>query len=189
MPLPEDETRIQPLAEMETELETEPNGLVSDGVQRNIMDQLRAVRDEQTAGVTCYIAVPGYRGQLKAEYGVLPTKEMSNMGRKVERQFKDAADRQLNGLIDILISACEGLFYVEEDGSLTALDPDNSGVPLTYTDNRTADFFKLGEVTSARGCLMGVFLNNEPSILAHGLKLSRWYEDTSKEVDESFLGE
>jgi hypothetical protein len=187
MPMPEDETRIAPLAEMEDQ--EEPNGLVTDGVQRNIMDKLRAVRDEQTADISCHIAVPGYRGQLKAEYIVLPTREMGQMGRRVERQFKDAADRQLNGLIDILLSACRGLYYVEEDGGLTPIDPDSSGMPLTYTDHRTAEFFNLGDVPSARLCLLGVFQNNEPGIIAHGMKLSRWYEDTSQEVDEGFLGE
>jgi hypothetical protein len=186
--MPEDETRIQPIVESEQELEPE-NGLVSDGVQRNIMDKLRAVRDEQTEGITCFITVPGYNGLLKAEYSVLPAREMSQMGKKVERQFKDNADRQLHGLIDVLISACRGLYYVEDDDGLTPIDPDESGYPLTYTDPRTANYFRLGEAPSARVCLFGIFRNQEPSILAHGMKLSRWYEDTSKDVDEGFLGE
>jgi hypothetical protein len=158
--------------------------------QSTIMDQLRAKRDEQTADLVCYITVPGYQGLLKAEYGVLPTKQMGMIGKKIQRQFKDESDRQLNAIIDTLIQACQGFHFVQEDGSSTAIDPDHSGVPLTYTDPRTPGYFKMGEeVTTARACLLGVFNNNEPSILAHGMKLSRWYEDTSKDVDEGFLGE
>lgn len=157
--------------------------------QSTIMDALRAKRDEQTGDLTCDITVPGFSNMVKARYGVLPTKEMNVLGKRISRQFKDEGERQLNAIVDVLIQACEGLYYVEpEDGSLTPIDPDESGVVVTYSDPRLPAFLDF-EASTARETLFGVFRNVEPSIIAHGMKLSRWYEDTSKDVDEGFLGE
>jgi|SRR5215472_13993678 len=189
MPLPdgEDQTKeLMPAASDESENGGEP--ITGGGFQTNIMDRLRAVRDAQTADTTCFIVVPGYKGLLKAEYCVLDSTEMTMIGRKIQRQFKEDGDRQINAIMDILIRANRGLYFVEEDGALTPIDPEDNGRALTYSDPRTATFFNF-ESDTARTSLLGVFQFNEMSLLAHGLKLNRWYEDTSREVDDDFLGE
>jgi hypothetical protein len=190
MPLPDEEkvTQVFPPVAPDVEESSENGPEPTSNEQRTIMDRLRAQRDAQTQDVTCFITVPGYKGLMKAEYSVLDSTEMTMIGRKIQRQYKDDGDRQINAIMDILIRANQGLYYVEEDNSLTHIDPDNSGDPLTYGDPRTAEYFGFDSET-ARGSLLGVFQFNEMSLLAHGLKLNRWYEDTSKDVDETFLGE
>ena len=190
MPLPEGEDQTKVIEPVAPEVEeASENGLEPvGGVQRTIMDRLRAQRDEQTRDVTCFITVPGYKGLMKAEYNVLDSTEMTMIGRKIQRQYKDDGDRQINAIMDILIRANQGLYFVEEDGGLTAIDPDEAGYPLKYSDPRTAQYFGF-ESATARQSLLGVFQHNEMSLLAHGMKLNRWYEDTSKDVDEGFLGE
>lgn len=175
------------LGEPEPDLGYDPEP-VKEWAQGSIMDSLRRQRDDQAAGLTCFINIPGYKGMLKAEYRVLPAAEMRNIGKSIQRQFKDDTERQIMAIIDTLIRANEGIYYVEEDESLTPIDPDKSGVTCTYADPRLADALNIDH-SSSRDILQGVFMHRDPAIIAHGMKLSRWYEDTSKEVDEDFLGE
>jgi len=154
----------------------------------SMMDTLRQKRNELVEGSDTYLDIPGYSGLLVGRYSLLDSEEVVKIGKRVERQFKDKRMRGLYGSVDIIAQACQGLYYRTEDtGELQPVDPDGTGTPLTY-DQRLAT--ELGfEATTAREVIFGVFADNDIAILKHGGDLNAWFADTSRNANESFLGE
>lgn len=160
-----------------------------------IMEKLRAQRAEAVPD-TVDINIPGYQEMLVGRYGIISGKDLASIGKKVSRQFKDRDDQNLYATVDLIISSCQGLYYrnLDVDGGedLIPLSPDYNPetnpdpTPMTFQDARLAEFLGFRAET-AREAVFQTFKQNDSSIIAHGMLLTRWFADTSKEVDETFL--
>lgn len=164
-------------------------------LMKSMMEQLREERSS-AAPDTADIDVPGYSGKLICRYKVVEGKVLANIGKRVARQVKDDADRQLYGTVDVLIAACEGLYFRSPaNDQLYPIDPDlpaqgtpaENGTAATYAHPSLPSYFGFSS-EDARGNVFGIFKGNDTAIIAHGITLSRWMADTSKGVDESWLG-
>lgn len=181
--------------EYANETEIQPT-VARNPLMQTMMDKLRAERDAATPD-TADINVPGYRDLLVARYKVVPGKLAADIGRRATRQFNDEHDRNIWATVDLLIAANTGLYYrnfdeEDPDKQLVPMDPnhevgDPSAVAMTYSDPDTAASLKI-DAPTARDLVYQLFKENDASIMAHGIVLSRWMADTSRGVDESFLG-
>jgi hypothetical protein len=181
----EQETREIPVQEAEPE-QQQPEPLTpSSG---SMMDQLRRKRHELEGRKTVDIDVPGYDGMLVAEYRIIGTKELEQIGTKIEREFKAQGDRMLFAAIDGLLKACVQLYYSRDGDKVPISESFGPDEPPVTFDSRLAEFFNLN-TESARDTLYAVFAENEIAIMQHSEKLGRWLGDTSREVQRVFLGE
>lgn len=155
----------------------------------SLMDRLRAQQADAAAGKTVDLRVPGYRDpDLFARYRFLHSSEAKKIGQRIRERFRDDVDRLLNGTIDTMIAACEGLYARDGNGELVPVDADGGG-PVRY-DPRATEFFNLevDEDDPARSTVRAIFKGNDYAILDHGGLLQQWMSDTTAEVNES-LGE
>lgn len=160
--------------------------------ERSLLDTLRAAKEEAEAQETVDIKLPGFEKssiRLYARYRMLEGKEIDERGRKIRREFKKEFDRQLYGSIDLMIAACEGIFYrTDEDDEPQQLTI--GGSPVTGYTPALAEAFgvAIDDRHPARSIVLGMFNNNDVAIGAHNLRLSLWMADTSTDVDQALLG-
>ena len=151
----------------------------------SIVDLLQQDMREIAETKEVYIPIKGYeRSGIQVCYH-LPVggKEIADIGRKVEREFKDAYSRNLNIAIDTMIHLCSGV-YCQPPGvpEPVMLDPDDTGNPVGF-DIQLAQLMGIeGEVQSARQVVRRLFGNNDMAILAHAEKLQRWLANTKADV-------
>ena len=167
----------------------------SNPLMQTMMDKLRAEREAETPD-HADINIPGYRDQFVARYHVVPGKVVAELGKRAQRQFSEQHEQNIWATVDLLIAANIGLYFRnfdEEDPEkqLVPIDPDHEVgdpmvAPVTYSNPGVAEFLHLSAET-ARDLVYQVFGENDAAIMAHGMLLTRWMADTSKEVDESFL--
>ena len=165
-------------------------------LMQSMMDKLRAERDAATPD-TADINIPGYRDKFVARYKVVPGRIAAELGKRAQRQFNEIHEQNIWATVDLIVAANTGLYFrnfdeEDPDKQLVPLDPDHeigdpAVVAVTFSDPRTADMLHLTTDT-ARDLVYKVFGENDSAIMAHGITLSRWMADTSKGVDESFLG-
>lgn len=148
----------------------------------SMLDRLRRTRKEIADSRETELEIPGYDGLLVARYKLLDSKEISGFAHKVRKQ---PADRQ-NVLVtaDTLAASCVG-FLVRENGELRPLGHEQDD-PVCY-DDRLASYLGY-EANSAREAVLGLFGDNEISMLRHGADLGDWFSDTRSSVDEEFSG-
>ena len=154
--------------------------------EASVMDLLQADMQELAETKEAYIAVKGYeRTGLQIRYH-LPNrgKELDEIARRVQREFKDSYSRNIGIAIDTMIHLCDGI-YVQPEGvpEPVMLDPDNTGYPAEF-DEKLAGIMGMDttEVQSARQVLRRLFGNNEMAILAHAEKLNRWLQNTKTDL-------
>jgi len=163
-------------------------------IVQTMMDQLRQERASEATD-HADIDVPGFSGKLVARYGVIDGKQLAMIGKRVQRQFKADDERQLYGSVDVLVAACEGLYFKTTDDQLIPIDPDlpphgvdpMQGNAATYSHPGLGTYFGFAG-GDARTNVFGLFKNNDMAIVGHSILLQRWMADTSKGVDEAWLG-
>jgi hypothetical protein len=178
-----EETDQKPLAAEETQ-----NG--SGG--RSAMDALRRKHAELAEGKTVKMPIPGYDGDLVAEYRLLDvTKELDRIQTNVRNTYKKLGEVALYATLDVLATACIGLYYFngEELRPLSeSIGPDEP--PICY-DDRLVEFLGLdisgAEGSFARETVKQTFGGNEQAIIDHGRRLNSWMSNTSNDVSEGFL--
>ena len=154
----------------------------------NLLEQVRLRRRELLEARQTYITIPGYDDLgLVAQYHLLDGKQLNMIGEKVNRQTKDRVTRGLYAAADQIIAACDGL-YLERDGEYVPFDPYHTGVAMTFGPE-LARFLELGDVDNARSVVYELFGNNDSALAMHVYKLSRWFQDTTRDADEEILGE
>ena len=146
--------------------------------RRETISQPR-VRDE---------AIPGYGGYLIARYHIVPWEVVSKIAQRAEKAGDTDPRTTLNAQIDLLVSACEGLFVKNGDGDKPTLEPllDGEGQIIKY-DKRLAENMQF-EANSAREVVLGLFVQ-ELAIANHHNKILEWMQGEAEDVDEEFLGE
>lgn len=104
-----------------------------------------------------------------------------------------AARRELDGMVDTLVDACDMVMVKLPGAGLTAVDPTaaSQGTPVRF-DTRLAALLNLGEVTldqGAREVAYRTFGRNAAAITRTYMRLSGWLEMGSKTQDKAALGE
>jgi hypothetical protein len=158
-------------------------------VTTSIKEQLVKERQRSLEATVCYIDVPGYGGRLVASYRMMDGKELEIIGKRVERQAQDQAEKLVWGSCDILIAACMGFFLRGDDDKLYPLVAD--GNPVKYDEN-LADFLEYkSEAKSARAVVQGLFTNKDMALVQHQIRYTRWMADPSKDPNSEgdLLGE
>lgn len=157
------------------------------GVTLSIKDQLVEDRKKSLAATVCYIDVPGYSGRLVASYRMMDGKELEVIGKRVERQASDQAEKLVWGSADILIAACAGFYLRGDDDKLYPLLADDN--PVKYDEN-LASFLEY-QAGTAREIVVGLFTNNDMALVQHQVRYTRWMADPSKDpnAEGDLLGE
>jgi hypothetical protein len=163
------------------------------GSSGSIIDTLRREYAKAAEEQTLDLEVPGWDGLLVARYHIVDGKQLGMIGDKVTRQHKSTAERNLYATIDSMLLANEGLFFKDEDGELHDIDPNPTerGFTVTYSDPVLLDVLGIPreQASTAREAVIKAFKGNEIAVMRHGTKLSIWMGDTSKDVNEGFLGD
>lgn len=164
------------------------NGIVEDGteaVDASPLGRIRAKR-EQLAGQsgTLTLEIPGYAGDLHARYRYIPFSQAKKQG-EVMRESTPKKLHDLYGCADTLILTCQEILVRGADGELEPVDLE-ADTPIRF-EKRLAD--ELGfEAPSARAVVLGVF-NNDYGVIAQAMRVSAWLQDTTKAVDQGYVGE
>jgi hypothetical protein len=149
------------------------------------MDLLQADYKELTETKEVNSPVKGYeRAGLQIRYH-LPErgKELDEIARKVQREFKDNYSRNITIAMDTMIHLCSGL-YVQPEGvpEPVTLDPDHDGIPVMFDEKLAGLIGFEGNVNSARQVLRKLFGNNDMMIISHAEKLNRWLQNTKADL-------
>lgn len=151
----------------------------------NLKDKREAASNKET-----YITIPGYDGDppiLKAKYRLIDSNEIDKIATRVQKESGDSLTRQVLGAVDTLIAACDGFYVDVGDGELQPfVDPDTDAHVAGYNQD-LANLLQY-EANTAREVVFGLFSNNEIAIMQHNIKLSMWMSNTSRDVDNDFLG-
>jgi hypothetical protein len=160
----------------------------------SIADLLKQDYNEIAEIEEVYIKVKGYdKSGLQVKYRLPESgKELDDISRKVNREYKDTYSRNLFTAIDTMIYLCEGL-YVQPEGveAPVMLDPQETGMPCRF-DERLAVLIGMNGVESrARAVVRKLFNNNDLMVVGHAERLSRWLTDTKANLEIEFwqLGE
>jgi hypothetical protein len=156
----------------------------------SLLEGLRQRRSELSETKEVLIPLPGYDREppiLMAKYRLLEGHEIDAIGRKVVRETKDRWDRQIIAAVDTFINACEGMYISMGNGK----EPEPltmNGDPVAGYNQDLARALKF-DADTAREVVMGVFAGNDVAIMQHNVRLSLWMGDTTRRIDEDFLGE
>jgi hypothetical protein len=138
------------------------------------------------------IRVPGYDQEppiLYATYRHLDGKELEIIGQSIMRTFKSRTDRELYSIVDTFTRAISGFKVDLGDGELNPLT--YKGAPITgFTSDLAAALQFADKITDpddARQVVFGLFVHDVP-IFDHGVKLNRWFANTSVDVNAAFMG-
>lgn len=156
----------------------------------SMMEALRRKHQELTNSQTLDMPMPGYEDLLVVRYRVLDVqKELNQINRKAASEFSDAIVAQLFGTMDAMARACVEIFGKRGDEIVPLAESIGPDAPPVRYNQALAEFMGWEDVTSARDVIMRLFANNEPMIMEHGQRLSRWMSNTTRRVNDSFLGE
>lgn len=157
---------------------------------RSRLDALKARRAELGEERHLDLDVPGYGGDLVARYRVPPAGELDRVAKRISKLPE--GERLLAATISQVILACDSM-WIRVNGELEPLDP-NDTLPVRY-DHRLAEALgiEITAKTTAAEVVKSVFVSgtglNVAALSAHASQLGEWMIDTSRDVDEDFLGE
>jgi hypothetical protein len=156
------------------------------GAARSLLDTFKQEQQELADAKSVLIPVKGYeRTGLQVQY-VMPAhgKQLDDIARKVQREYKDTYSRNLYGAIDTMIALCDGL-YVQLDGmeNVVMLDPREEGLACQFDETLAELMGMNGQTGSARQVVLRLFGNNETAVLAHAERLSRWLANTKADLN------
>lgn len=151
----------------------------------SLKEGLRRQREENLHTSTLELALPEYTNpELVGQYRMVDPAELSVIGEKLKREFKNRTELVTYGAIDSIIVACAGL-YARQAGSKELISL-NEEFPLRY-DGRLAEYLGI-EATTAREVVIGVFGGNMYAIIDHNVKITRWMADRKVDLSDG-LGE
>jgi hypothetical protein len=158
----------------------------------SVMDRLRQHHSSMADGITTKLTIPGYKGELVAEYRVLDvTNELDKITVKNRQQYSKMGEVALYVTMDVLITACVQLYFFDGEKMRPLSESIGPDEPPVRYDDRLAEFLGLdtsqAEGSFARETLRQTFGGNEQAIIDHGRKLNQWMSDTSAETMEGFL--
>lgn len=145
------------------------------------LERIKARRAERLADETVLLPIPTWQGDLVARYGVIESKELRKLMRRIEK-----SEGALGDNADLLVKACRGIQLRDENDDLQEIvGPD--GGPVTF-DATLAE--KLGiDAGSQVEVVLHVIGRNPLAVGAHASTVIKWMQDTSKPVDGAIAGE
>jgi len=175
----------------EVPLEAAPPALVEEdasAVQPSILTDLRARRSELGSGSKpLELDVPGYGGQLVLQFRWVTFKQLARTGTQLAR-IKEPTAQTIAAAADAIVATCsEILCRVEENGARVVLPLSTNGIPVTFADPRVAYTLGFDPTQDARTTVIRAF-NNEYALIDVANRVTTWLEDTSKAVDEEYVG-
>jgi len=162
----------------------------SGGQPDSLLGALREKRREISENKETFITIPGYDSGppvLMANYRLVEGPEIDRIARKVRQETRDNWQRQVLAAVDLLIAACQGM-YVDLDDGNGPVPMTLKGDPIPGFTNELAIALEF-DAQTARQVLFGLFADNDVAIMSHSARLGAWMSDTSRNVDEDFLGE
>ncbi len=139
----------------------------ADGGVRSQLDELRAQRDREIEALDLKLEIPSWNGKLLAAYRVLGKKERHDLQRRA-RARGGSDDALTESRVDLLATACTGVFLRAEDGSLTR-------VSAGYDHELAAMVDQAGV---SQGDLVRHMLgHNTIALDAHGERVAGWMTD------------
>lgn len=150
----------------------------------SVLEKIKKRRDEREDTLT--IEIPSWDGDLMAVYKVVERDDIEKMIRRARRAAQDGnrADAAMEADADFLIKACVGVKAVDPDSDIEQqiatgytmdlarmLDPKNeAGDPI--------------QIRNERELVAYLVKWNGIALAAHGQKVARWMQDTSKPVED-----
>lgn len=168
----------------------------------SILDRLKQQRQQVTEQKFLDLSIPGYGDELKARYKTVPFKVFEEAEK---RQRKDkSAPKMLLAALDQIINTCEMILVkdpghadcvIDNSGAITEYRPIDSqaaasNFPVRW-EPRLADMLGIPESehqNNARLVILRTFCN-DAAVIHHATQIGIWLRDTTKDVDEVFLGE
>ena len=156
----------------------------------SIFENLRDKRTELGKNQTIILTIPGYDNEppvLMAKYRLMTGKELDDIANRVSRETKDRSQRQTLAAVDTFITCCEGIYYDMMDGEGPIPFPSLNDMPVMGFNQDLADALQFPAETS-RQVVFGIFADNDIAIMQHNVRLGMWMSNTSRKMDEDFLG-
>lgn len=173
-----------------TEVMDELAGVAPAKGNSSLLDGLRKSRRDTLEDTTKKFEIPGYQGDLFAEYRILEPKELERLGKKVMREFKKSrADVVLYGAIDSLAAACECIYVRNEVGELQPLhEIRGEEFPVVF-DDRLAETLGFESNGTARSVVYDAFCQRDMAIIKQNIDLSNWLSGIEAPLGEEEPGE
>ena len=163
------------------EADTSENG--SQEIPASVFEELRQDHQKIGRGQTVTIDVPGYHGNLRVRYKWVERGELTKRGRLLAKKTSDPDTLDILASCDTLITTCEELVVVVDGEEKSLDDP-----PVTFLNSKMLTKHLGIEATGdPRETIRDIF-NNDYALVKTAISLSRWLEDTSREVDLEALG-
>lgn len=156
----------------------------------SLFDNLREKRTELGKNQTIILPIPGYDNDppvLMAKYRLMTGKELEDIAQRVSRQTKDRSQRQILAAVDTFINCCEGIYVDLEDGEGPKPLSNLQDQPIRGYNQDLADTLQF-PAENARQVVFGIFADNDIAIMQHNVRLGLWMSNTSRKVDDDFLG-
>lgn len=156
----------------------------------SLFDNLRDKRDELGKNQTLLLNIPGYDNDppvLIAKYRLMTGKELEDISNKVMRETKDRSQRQILAAVDTFINCCEGIYFDLLDGKGPQPLKSVGNQPIAGFNVNLAEAMQFPAET-ARQVVFGLFADNDIAIMQHNVRLGLWMSNTSRKMDDDFLG-
>lgn len=146
------------------------------------LDRLREQRERQRQhGVFLDRAVPSWpNGQLVARYRVVSDDDRAGLKQRAKARAGqlDEAAATTGNYVDLLVTACVGLYLREDDDTLTPIPDPQTGMTCRY-DGAAADLLGVPVPPggSSGDVLRALFDHNPTAIDGEGMRLDRWTQN------------
>lgn len=177
------------MTDLAPEAREAPDAVSTTLIDHTILGTLRAQRAQIGAGANpLHLEVPGYDGRLVVAYKWTEPRALSRTAKQLS-QIKEPTEQMVAASADTLVAACEEVFVrVEENGNLVLKPLSTDGHPVTFSDPRLAYALGFEDPRNARDMAIRAF-NNEYALMRQAGAVVEWLEDTTRKVNEDFLGE
>lgn len=129
------------------------------------------------------IPLPGYEGLLILRCRWIPFKDLS-AGADDLATISEPTEQSIAAAADTLVLTCQE-FRIKVGDETRPLSED--AVPVTFGDPRLPGLLGFDPVDSARDAARAT-LANEYALIGVGNQIVRWLQDTTKKLDQSYLG-
>lgn len=177
-----------------TEPSPEAPQATTPAVEASIIGGLRQSRSKIGAGSKpLYLDVPGYDGKLVLRFKWIPFRELSSTSRSLS-QITELTTQAVAAAADTVGLTCEEVCVRVPGADHTPEYPkgiaplSTNGEPVSFTDERLAYALDFTAPDNQRDMVVRAY-NNEYALIDQAAAVVEWLKDTSRKVDETFLGE
>lgn len=166
-------------------------------VEVSILGSLRQQRSKIGEGADpLYLSVPGYDDKLVLRFKWVPFKTLTRTAQQLSK-MTEPSEQAVAAAADTIVAACEEVCVRVADSDKPAAAGYPKGVYPLSTNSVPVDFsdgdrlsYALGfqKPKDARTCAVLTF-KNEYALIDVATDVTEWLRDTTRKVDEEFVGE